>query len=190
MREPTEQEKHLMYDFNNSNQWEWHTTFVGTTMQSNYRLYYCVDRIMELFTPSSIIEIGTARGALATYLGLWGLKLNVPVVTLDIVDIREFPLGKIGVQFLQLNCFEEMTKEIVLSHINNKPTLLICDGGDKQKEFIEYVPLVPSGSVIMAHDYGVEFHLENVQSVMHLVEPVLRDRWNEMGNQAVWFRKK
>lgn len=185
----TDTQKHEMYDLNNARQWEWHTTFVGTTMQSNYRLYYVIDRIMEIFTPYSIVEIGTARGALSTYLGLWGIKLNVPVLTLDIVDVFEFPLNKLGVDFYQADCFSPQGRNKIMSLVNNKPTLLICDGGNKEREFIEYVPLLPQGSVIMAHDYMVEFHLNNVKEVLHLVEPILQDRWNEMGNQAVWFRK-
>jgi 23S rRNA U2552 (ribose-2'-O)-methylase RlmE/FtsJ len=190
MTDPTEEQKHLMYDFNNARQWEWHTTFVGTTMQSNYRLYYVIDRVMEHFTPKSIVEIGTARGAMSTYLGLWGMKLNVPVVTLDIAEVYEFPLEKLGVQFIKGDCFDPHIKDLLLRLINKQPVLFICDGGNKQQEFLDYVPLLPPGSVIMAHDYGVEFHLENVKPVLHMVEPFLQDRWNEMGNQAVWFKKR
>ena len=70
---------------NSEKSWTWHITFVGQYMQHNYWLYHMLDNIIENNPQiKSIVEIGTGYGALTTVLGLYGIKKNIPVFTVDI----------------------------------------------------------------------------------------------------------
>ena len=44
--------------------------------------------------------------------------------------------------------------------------LIYCDNGNKVGEFSTYAPLLKHGDIIMAHDYGVEFRLEDLEPVI------------------------
>ena len=74
----------MIKSINSSNSWQWGLTFIGQEMQHNYYLYYTIDNIM-IDNPniSGIVEIGTGFGALTTFLGLWGINRNIPVLSVD-----------------------------------------------------------------------------------------------------------
>jgi hypothetical protein len=171
----------------------WHTTFIGKLMQHNYWLYAVVDKVM-VANPQirSIIEIGTGNGALTTVFGLWGIKRNIPVLTIDHQLLYDKDiLSKLGVEVLQTDEFLDSTKEKILSVINNEPTWVYCDGGFKTKEFLTYAPLIPVNSIISAHDLGVEFSdkLALQQLGPNIVEPYQKELWTELNIQLALFRR-
>lgn len=171
----------------------WHTTFMGQLMQHNYWLYSVVDKVM-VQNPqiNSIIEIGTGHGALTTIFGLWGLKRNIPVLSIDNQSLCDQNLlKKLNVNLLQQDEFSPLTQEYILSIVDNKPTWIYCDGGFKTKEFLTYAPLIPSNSIISAHDLGVEFsdtHALN-QLGPNIVEPYLKECWTDLNIQLAIFRR-
>ena len=171
----------------------WHTTFIGQFMQHNYWLYNVVDIVMK-YNPQiqSIIEIGTGYGAVTSVFGLWGLKKNIPVVSIDHQKLYdENLLKKLNVTLLNQDEFLDSTKEYILSTVGDKPTWVYCDGGFKTNEFLTYAPLIPSKSIISAHDLGVEF--SDSIALNHLgpniVEPYLPELWNDLNIQLALFKK-
>lgn len=181
------------YEEKSSNGLPWHTTFIGQFMQHNYWLYNVVDIVMrENPQIQSIIEIGTGRGALTSVFGLWGLERNIPVVSIDHQKLyNENLLRKLNVILLQQDEFSDSTKEYILTTVSNKPTWIYCDGGFKTKEFLTYAPLIPSGSIISAHDLGVEF--SDTIALEHLgpnvVKPYRPELWNDLNIQLAIFKK-
>jgi hypothetical protein len=173
----------------------WHTTFIGQLMQHNYWLYNIVDQVM-LNNPQikSIVEIGTGRGALTTIFGLWGIKLNIPVLSIDIAKLYdENILNKLNVTLLQQDEFSESTKEYILSFIQDKPTWIYCDGALKMKEFTTYAPLIPSSSIISAHDLGTwEFSDTEALKIIgpNIVDPYMPELWNDLNVRLAIFKKK
>lgn len=171
----------------------WHTTFIGQFMQHNYWLYNIVDIVMTNNPQiQSIIEIGTGRGALTSVFGLWGLKKNITVVSIDQQKLYdENLLKKLNVVLLTQDEFSESTKEYILSTINNKPTWIYCDGGHKINEFVTYAPLIPSNSIISAHDFNIEFFdsIALNQLGPNIVEPYLTELWMDLNVQLSLFKK-
>jgi precorrin-6B methylase 2 len=181
------------YEEKSENGLPWHTTFIGQFMQHNYWLYSVVDKIM-LANPQiqSIVEIGTGNGALTIVLGLWGIKRHIPVWTIDRQKLYDHNLlSQLNVKILQADELEESTKDHILSVVNNKPTWIFCDGGWKMKEFATYAPLIPSDSIITAHDLGTEFSADLALEQLgpNIVEPYMKEYWNDLNIQLGIFKK-
>ena len=171
----------------------WHTSFIGQLMQHNYWLYKIVDDVIKEREIHSIVEIGTGRGALTSVFGLWGLKKNIPVLSID-RDSSFYDkklLSKLNVRLFVGDEFSEETKQEILKTVNDKPTWIYCDGGNKMKEFLTFAPLIPSGSIISAHDLGVEFNSDLALSSIGpgIVEPYKKELWMDLNVQLALFER-
>lgn len=104
---------------------------------------------------NTIIEIGFHRGALT----LW-LHRNKQIETkLVAYDITFGPkeVHNDEIDFRQGDCFSATTINQIKNLIENGgKTLVLCDGGAKEKEFHLYSQFLKSGDVIMCHDYAHE----------------------------------
>jgi len=179
---------------NDSDHWQWYTTFNGQPMQHNYWLYYVIDGIMANNPQiASIVEIGTAEGALSTVLGLWGVKKDIPVLTIDWTvrcDEQRRVFDRLDITFLNANVLIPDVQEQIVSFTNNKPVFLVVDGGHKPNEFNLYVPQIAVGSVIGVHDYGVEWFMHGIEDVAgRYCEKLDPDSWNKMNVQFATFKK-
>jgi hypothetical protein len=180
---------------NSERSWEWHKTFIGQYMQHNYWLYYILDDIIGNNSQiMSIIEIGTGRGALTTVLGLYGIKKNVLVFTVDINSKFSQPMQPVfkalNIQFYTGDSFSDAIICKIDSIINNQPTYIICDGGNKIKEFNFWTPKIPIGSIISAHDWSVEISMNHIKdTVDKYLQPYKPEKWTEMNIQFATFKK-
>ncbi len=138
--------------------WEYDLMFVGQRAGHNPYIYHVISEVLSEYKVESIIEVGTYQGALTMYLGLWGARLNVPVLSVDIEDNLYHPvypvLERLGVTVFSGDVFENL--DLLTEFIGGKPTYLVCDGGDKAREFDVIGKIVPVGSVISIHDWGTE----------------------------------
>lgn len=172
----------------------WHTTFIGQPMQHNFWIYCIIDRVMKA-NPQirSIVEIGTGAGAVTSVFGLWGVKRGIPVLSIDRV-MRHEPrlLQALGVEYLQAEEFAPETLERIRQVAGDAPTWLFCDGGSKRREFREIGPLMPAGSIVSAHDLGVEFrHEVDAASLCPAVfTPVHEEWWNELNVQLAIYQRQ
>jgi hypothetical protein len=154
----------------------WHLPFVGLLAQHSVFLRPIIDVVMLNNDIKAIYEIGTADGALAVYLGLWGLFKDIPVTTFDIEELPDIVkafLLKLRVMPYQMDVFTDEVKEMIT--VRDEPCYLICDGGDKPKEIQVYSELLPAGSVISAHDWGQEIGEEDVKGLP--LKPWIEDSW-------------
>lgn len=183
----------IPYEEKSSRGIPWHTTFVGQFMQHNYWLYRTVDVVMSQNPQiQSIIEIGTGYGALTSVFGLWGLKRNIPVVSIDHQRLYDRDLlTKLNVVLVNQDEFSDFTKDYITLTVNDKPTWIYCDGGNKTKEFLTFAPLIPSGSIISAHDLGVEFSDQIAMNQLgpNIVTPYLPELWNDLNIQLAIFKR-
>jgi len=100
-----------------------------------------------------IIEIGGGRGGFSTFLNA-NKKGGARFISYEINRSRlllaeDSPLDmRIG------DCFHPATFNEIKGIISQPlKTLLLCDGGNKPKEFISFAPSLKRGDVIMCHDY-------------------------------------
>ncbi len=105
---------------------------------------------------SNIIEIGSYNGGLSSY-----LKDNSPTdsffVSYDIdPTINEVvnTQNRKDIDFRIEDCFSPKAKKDISSYIKRKgKTLMICDGGHKNKEFNLYSQYLKKGDIIILHDF-------------------------------------
>lgn len=165
-------------------------------MQHNYYEYYVLDDIVDNNPQiKSIIEIGTGYGALTIVLGLYGIKKSIPVYTIDMnpkLSVSVWPIFKaLNVQYDNNDCFRDTVIIKIDQIINNQPTYIICDGGNKIKEFNFWAPKIPVGSIISVHDWQVEISMNDIKEVVdkYLLQQYKPERWMEMNIQFATFTK-
>jgi hypothetical protein len=101
----------------------------------------------------TIVEIGFNRGALSLWLSR-NKKAKTKLVSYDIT-FQDKCVDAPEIDFRLGDCFEECIIEEIRSLIQrNGKTLLLCDGGNKEKEFEIYASFLKDGDVIMLHDYA------------------------------------
>lgn len=106
-----------------------------------------------LSTFKNVIEIGTYNGGLTSWLfdnlTIDGAKL----ISYDI-DGTINHTNRTDIDFRVDDCFAEKPFKDIIDLIQSEGrTLVVCDGGDKPKEFNVFSEYLKSGDVIIAHDY-------------------------------------
>lgn len=180
---------------NNDTSWQWHLSFVGQYMQHNYYLYHTIDRIMiNNRNISGIVEIGTGHGALTAFLGMWGIKRDIPVLSVDHENMHNDRLFEhLEILYLQMDEFSDELVEKVTEFVHNLrgPTLFICDGGDKVREFNFWVPLLTPATIVAVHDWTLEVNQSDIdETINSCCVPYEPHRWNEMNVQFAVFKIK
>jgi hypothetical protein len=108
-----------------------------------------------------IIEIGSGRGGFTT----WLYSKNKNIVSYDIENRLENISIPIKV-FKNSDCFEKTTFDEIIDLIQKDgKVLVLCDGGNKEKEFNVFSKYLKKNDVIMLHDYTD--NINNFQSLKH-----------------------
>ena len=157
----------------------------------------------------TIIEIGSNRGGLTLWLND-NKNLNSKIYSFEIFP--EVPLFKdedIDGSLIIGDVFSEDCKQLIISLLKEKKQcLILCDGGDKIKEFNLFAKFLKRNDVIMLHDYcddieeyqtiqkqtGWETPAEsNLNSILETIEFNNLEKYNyNLGKQSLWgsFIKK
>ena len=102
---------------------------------------------------STIIEIGFDRGALSLWLHE-NKEVDTKLVCYDISFGNKLINDK-SIDFRLGDCFDNATIEEIKELIQSPgKTLVLCDGGSKEKEFGLFSRFLKEGDVIMLHDYA------------------------------------
>lgn len=101
---------------------------------------------------SRILEIGTDYGGLTNLLADLKISENIDIHTYD-VNPNRFVSHNDKIKFHNTDVFsiEEKIAKLISSEGR---TLLLCDGGNKKKEFEVFHKYLKKGDIIMAHDYA------------------------------------
>jgi 23S rRNA U2552 (ribose-2'-O)-methylase RlmE/FtsJ len=106
-----------------------------------------------------IVEIGTAIGGLTQFIGDFSKEHNIhsEIITLDVNPPNQ-KLIDLGIQSLQINVLDAKNLSKIESFLKtDKKVLILCDGGDKPKEFNLFSKYIKVGDFIMAHDYVIDY---------------------------------
>ena len=109
-----------------------------------------------------IFEIGTASGGLTQFISEFSKENNIDteIMTVDIKPTNK-KLIEMGVQSLQID-YTKNISEIEKFIKTDKKLLILCDGGNKVKEFNFFSKYIKVGDFIMAHDYADSYeYLKN-----------------------------
>lgn len=139
-------------------------------MYSYYKQYRCqqvptfrrtFERFLHTIKPELIIEIGTGQGGFAIFLNdvIHEQKLNCRQLTYDIdndnngVILRHNTTANNKIEFYMKDVFTDMDYLTKLIH-ESGTTVVLCDGGNKTKEFQTFAPIIKTYDFIMGHDYA------------------------------------
>jgi cephalosporin hydroxylase len=155
----------------------------GVVVYKSWAEMFQLEVLLNTYSFSTIIELGTGFGATAILLGVHshmrGAKVfsydNKPTVTPPVQRLYD----ALGVTFEVMDIFENVAKIAELIRLPGR-TLLYCDNGDKSKELEIWGKYLKSGDIALVHDYPEE------------ITDATLDRVCSLGNlarfQEEWFK--
>ena len=177
----------------------WYKSFLGIRQRHTYWLYKVIDEVLnENRQVKGIIEIGTGAGALSVFLGLECYERNLkPLLTYDLKEFvkgdREFkPFTEykeprlfklLKIKFVARDCFNEESIQEIKEYAD-EPIFIMCDGGNKLKEFKYFAGLAKKDSIIASHDWESisrsKLTEENTAETVkeHYLIPLHKEEWN------------
>lgn len=180
--------------------------FLNIGMRQSAEAIPAFDKFFRIEKFDRIIELGTGNGGLTLFLGLYCLFSDCELYSFDQEDKRadkiKSLLKRLPVKFYQRDIWK--SADFISALIEeNKKTLLLCDNGNKNREFKTYSDCLKPDDFIMIHDY-VEtknsfrnyykkndiwdsceitwFDIENIANENH-IEPQIYDIFTRSG----WF---
>jgi hypothetical protein len=145
--------------FSQITNWQAHTPYYRLTLYNGIT----VSQTMGIFTLfnkdflgqfSNIVEIGSYNGGLSSYL-FDTKKQETFFVSYDIdPTINIAKQTRPDIDFRTGDCFETECFNEIAEHIGRPgKTLMLCDGGFKEREFNEFSKYLKKGDIILLHDY-------------------------------------
>lgn len=151
-------------------------TYNNTLCMQHDDAFRAFEKLLLKILPTRIIEIGTSHGGLTLFLRDLLNKINLSNSLIRTFDVNKFPshslLLKSNVEIIYENIFNKDYSDLekpellldFLDPIGNN--LILCDGGNKAREFNLIAPLLHINDIIMAHDYApdMKYFKENIMN--------------------------
>jgi hypothetical protein len=144
-------------------------SYHGLQMLQHKNIINVFKHLLSELKPSTIIEIGTEYGGLSLLLQdlIVELGLKTKLRTYDIKTptfLMEHPKFSDIIEIRTKDLFsyepfrlsEEGIDEVKEFMSNDGVNLILCDGGNKSKEFNSFSEIINTGDVIMLHDYIID----------------------------------
>jgi hypothetical protein len=139
------------------------TSYRGITMQQRAEVATTFRALFTDIRPRRVLEIGTADGGLTLLLRDLLDELvgaDVPLWTVDHSGVERPHLAHPSLHQLTADTFA--IRHHLVDFIGEAgPSVVLCDGGDKAREFTTFAPALKPGDVIMAHDYSPTYAFFN-----------------------------
>jgi hypothetical protein len=130
--------------------------YKGIFTQQNKNFYSAFEKLFAQENIVRVLEIGTASGG---FICAVRDLTNAEIITYDVKQTRhKNTLEENNISVRVQNIFEDF--DSVENYISrNGQVLVLCDGGNKIKEFEVFSRIVKTGDIIMAHDYSYDENL-------------------------------
>jgi hypothetical protein len=132
--------------------------------------------------PKRVIEIGTSRGGLT--LLLRDLLDEIGMMDTEFISYDNFEQHQLhhhtNINFINKDVFDDMDN--LNQKINDTGvTIVLCDGGNKIREFNTFSKFLKNGDIIMGHDYSpsLEYFKDNIKEKIW--------NWVELTDDSVRF---
>ena len=127
--------------------------------------------------PSRILEIGTARGGFTQFLKkiINNFKLNTDIISYDVKKLKQYESMRLSgidvrIENIFYNDYTSCNQEVIDCIQKTGTTIVLCDGGNKIKEFNLLSKYLKTDDFILAHDYA--------ESKEIFYSTIYRNRWN------------
>ena len=162
----------------------------GLSIQQHHKISKPFSKLLNAVKPKTVIEIGTAAGGLTLMLrdilNEHGLNDSI-LITYDVIEptglINKVIGDGLSIDIRVEDIFDEgnlKNEKFIKNLIQSEgTTLVICDGGNKIKEFNILSNYLKKGDIIMAHDYSFdeEYYQKNIYNKIWY--------WNEIRNSDI-----
>lgn len=129
----------------------------GIHASHNWNELGAIFRVIDDFDIRTFVELGVFKGGLASM--MIARSRNSPDFYYLGIE-KDFNLADPIVQdhLWDGDVFDDVIVDKLLEQLLHWPIpqIIYCDNGDKPREVKTYLPVVPSGTYIMAHDWGTE----------------------------------
>lgn len=142
------------------------TRFLGLLMGQNQHALPAFDTLFKTLEregtpPKTIIELGTSHGGFSLFLHLYSLVSGAHFVTYDrsgFVPTYRALFQRWQVDYRQADVLHDPATRAEIAALIAAPgqTVLLCDNGDKVREFALYAPYLKPGDLVLAHDYCID----------------------------------
>ena len=125
--------------------------YKGIFTQQNKNFYPAFEKLIAQENIVRVLEIGTATGG---FIRAVRDLTDAEIITYDVLETKhKTTLEENNISVNVKSVFEDY--DVVEDYISGKgQVLVLCDGGNKIKEFDVFSKLLKSGDIIMAHDYS------------------------------------
>lgn len=136
------------------------SAFDGNMAQQHHNVYSTFYKLIDDTKPKRIVEIGTALGGFTMFLKkvVDSFNLDTKILTFDISARPWYDdMKKMGIDVRVediFNDYQDIPNEIKNFIKQDGLTIILCDGGDKIREFKLLSHFLKKGDIIMAHDYA------------------------------------
>ncbi len=133
--------------------------YKGIFSQQNKNFYPAFEKLFAQENIARVLEIGTATGG---FIRAVRDLTNAEIVTYDTKETKhKTTLEENNITVKVQSVFDDF--DFVEDYISREnQVLVICDGGNKPKEFEVFSRLLKPGDIIMAHDYSRDEELYRV----------------------------
>lgn len=127
----------------------------GVSVHQNANVVAPFRALLADLRPARVIEIGTAAGGLTLIIRdlMDNLGLDGKLFTFDPMPMDRPYLARPGIVYTQADALAGDDVEYLVD-VTDGPCLVLCDGGNKAREFQRLAPVLRPGDVLMAHDYA------------------------------------
>lgn len=134
--------------------------YKGFSAQQSQYCHGAFQLFLNLVRPTRIVEIGTGGGGFTRMLFdiLTDIELadNCQIIS---VDCREQPchraLAQVGIRQILLDIESVEARNLIAHEIRGSGvTVVLCDGGNKAKDFSTFAGVIKDGDFIFAHDFS------------------------------------
>jgi hypothetical protein len=127
--------------------------YKGIFTQQNKNFYPVFEKLIAQENIVRVLEIGTATGG---FTRAARDLTNAEIITYDVIETKhKATLEENNITVNVKSVFDDY--EVVEDYISEKgQVLVLCDGGNKIKEFEVFSKMLKSGDIIMAHDYSYD----------------------------------
>ena len=179
------------------------TWFCGVQCSQYYVDFLIWEKMLNRYEAARIIEIGTLWGGFGLYLCAQAIQRGMDFQTFDIAThprpgfgttgpiALETPLGRLfefEKRFHKQDVFEDDGKAVKGLLALPGRSILLCDGGNKPREFGVFAPFAKEGDIIVVHDWGTEIRAQHVN--YSLVDEIMTAEAEKYGSLSRFFMRR